>query len=149
MSELKELLTYPETWGPTEWGPVPFLPDHDVLVQRMEKQWGELRSYRRGVLGGTEGGQALPEVRMQPVRTGISAVLVSALVSALSHFSSTRGLMSTARGGLLVTGLQAGNVFIGVQPALGIEGDPMRLLFERDLTPHPQVILSTNHPLPT
>ncbi len=27
---------------------------------------------------------------------------------------------------------------IGVQPALGVEGDPMRLLFERDLTPHPQ-----------
>jgi len=25
-----------------------------------------------------------------------------------------------------------------VQPLLGMEGDPMRLLFERDLTPHPQ-----------
>jgi magnesium chelatase subunit H len=25
-----------------------------------------------------------------------------------------------------------------VQPLLGLEGDPMRLLFERDLTPHPQ-----------
>lgn len=24
------------------------------------------------------------------------------------------------------------------QPLLGVEGDPMRLLFERDLTPHPQ-----------
>ncbi len=34
--------------------------------------------------------------------------------------------------------LQIGNVFIGVQPVLGVEGDPMRLLFERDLTPHPQ-----------
>lgn len=34
--------------------------------------------------------------------------------------------------------LQLGNVFIGVQPVLGVEGDPMRLLFERDLTPHPQ-----------
>jgi hypothetical protein len=31
-----------------------------------------------------------------------------------------------------------GNLWIGVQPALGVEGDPMRLLFERDLTPHPQ-----------
>jgi magnesium chelatase subunit H len=31
-----------------------------------------------------------------------------------------------------------GNVFISVQPALGVEGDPMRLLFEKDLTPHPQ-----------
>lgn len=38
----------------------------------------------------------------------------------------------------MVGGLQLGNVWIGVQPALGVEGDPMRLLFERDLTPHPQ-----------
>ena len=34
--------------------------------------------------------------------------------------------------------MQLGNVWIGVQPALGVEGDPMRLLFDRDLTPHPQ-----------
>jgi len=38
----------------------------------------------------------------------------------------------------VVGGLQLGNVWLGVQPALGLEGDPMRLLFERDLTPHPQ-----------
>lgn len=35
-------------------------------------------------------------------------------------------------------GVQLGNVWIGVQPPLGISGDPMRLMFERDLTPHPQ-----------
>jgi cobalamin biosynthesis Mg chelatase CobN len=29
-------------------------------------------------------------------------------------------------------------MWIGIQPLLGLEGDPMRLLFERDLTPHPQ-----------
>lgn len=34
--------------------------------------------------------------------------------------------------------MQIGNVWIGTQPMLGIEGDPMRLLFDRDLTPHPQ-----------
>ena len=28
--------------------------------------------------------------------------------------------------------------WISVQPLLGVEGDPMRLLFEKDLTPHPQ-----------
>ena len=37
-----------------------------------------------------------------------------------------------------MSGVQLGNVWIGVQPALGVEGDPMRLLFERDFTPHPQ-----------
>jgi magnesium chelatase subunit H len=43
-----------------------------------------------------------------------------------------------SRGTFQVMGLQFGNVFVGIQPILGIEGDPMRLLFERDLTPHPQ-----------
>lgn len=37
-----------------------------------------------------------------------------------------------------VGGVQLGNIWIGVQPPLGISGDPMRLMFERDLTPHPQ-----------
>lgn len=38
----------------------------------------------------------------------------------------------------LLGGLLLGNVWIGVQPPLGIVGDPMRMMFERDLTPHPQ-----------
>ncbi|MGL5872034.1 MAG: magnesium chelatase subunit H [Xenococcaceae cyanobacterium] len=37
-----------------------------------------------------------------------------------------------------IGGVQLGNVWIGVQPPLGLSGDPMRLMFERDLTPHPQ-----------
>ncbi len=36
---------------------------------------------------------------------------------------------------LLVLGARFGNVFIGVQPAFGYEGDPMRLLFERGFAP--------------
>jgi magnesium chelatase subunit H len=39
-----------------------------------------------------------------------------------------------------IGGVQLGNVWIGVQPPLGIAGDPMRLMFERDLTPHPQYV---------
>ncbi|EGK90543.1 DUF3479 domain-containing protein [Microcoleus vaginatus PCC 9802] len=38
----------------------------------------------------------------------------------------------------LIGGIQLGNVWIGLQPPLGISGDPMRLMFDRDLTPHPQ-----------
>ncbi|GIL67983.1 hypothetical protein Vafri_21239 [Volvox africanus] len=93
-ARLKELLTYPPEWGPTEWGPLPYLPDNDVLVERMERQWGELRTYR--------------------------------------------GLNTSVSGAYQVPGLTLGSVWIGVQPPLGIEGDPMRLLFQRDLTPHPQ-----------
>lgn len=37
-----------------------------------------------------------------------------------------------------IGGLQLGNVWIGVQPPLSVAGDPMRLMFEKDLTPHPQ-----------
>ncbi|QIZ70958.1 magnesium chelatase subunit H [Oxynema aestuarii] len=39
---------------------------------------------------------------------------------------------------LQIGGVQFGNIWIGVQPPLGISGDPMRLMFERDMTPHPQ-----------
>lgn len=36
---------------------------------------------------------------------------------------------------LFVLGAQFGNVFVGIQPAFGYEGDPMRLLFEKGFTP--------------
>ncbi|MCH9056246.1 magnesium chelatase subunit H [Parathermosynechococcus lividus] len=37
---------------------------------------------------------------------------------------------------LLIYGKAYGNVFIGVQPTFGYEGDPMRLLFSRSASPH-------------
>jgi magnesium chelatase subunit H len=37
---------------------------------------------------------------------------------------------------LLVYGKKFGNVFIGVQPSFGYEGDPMRLLFSKSASPH-------------
>lgn len=46
--------------------------------------------------------------------------------------------LKTFDGQYLLGGVPLGNVWIGVQPPLGISGDPMRLMFERDLTPHPQ-----------
>ncbi|GAK32654.1 magnesium-chelatase subunit H [alpha proteobacterium Q-1] len=36
---------------------------------------------------------------------------------------------------IFVLGAHFGNVFVGVQPAFGYEGDPMRLLFEKGLSP--------------
>ena len=53
-------------------------------------------------------------------------------------WNKERGPGVSAKGDMVISGLQLGNVWITVQPLLGIEGDPMRLLFERDLTPHPQ-----------
>ena len=37
--------------------------------------------------------------------------------------------------GVFILGRQFGNVFVGVQPTFGYEGDPMRLLFERGFAP--------------
>ncbi len=37
---------------------------------------------------------------------------------------------------LLIYGLQLGNVFLGVQPTFGYEGDPMRLMMARSGAPH-------------
>lgn len=36
---------------------------------------------------------------------------------------------------IFILGQQFGNVFVGIQPAFGYEGDPMRLLFERGFAP--------------
>ncbi|WP_017302408.1 magnesium chelatase subunit H [Nodosilinea nodulosa] len=46
------------------------------------------------------------------------------------------GNLNTDGENLLVYGKAFGNVFIGVQPTFGYEGDPMRLLFSRSASPH-------------
>jgi magnesium chelatase subunit H len=55
------------------------------------------------------------------------------------HWKSlTSAGIKTYEDKLYLGGLQLGNIWIGVQPPLGVSGDPMRLMFEKDLTPHPQ-----------
>jgi magnesium chelatase subunit H len=46
------------------------------------------------------------------------------------------GHLNTDGESLLIFGKQFGNVFVGVQPTFGYEGDPMRLLFSRSASPH-------------
>ena len=50
--------------------------------------------------------------------------------------SCRAGTLNSNGRDLLVYGKQFGNVFIGVQPTFGYEGDPMRLLFSRSASPH-------------
>jgi magnesium chelatase subunit H len=45
------------------------------------------------------------------------------------------GKLQTDGASLFVLGLQLGRVFVGIQPAFGYEGDPMRLLFEKSFAP--------------
>ncbi|GFR42159.1 hypothetical protein Agub_g3011 [Astrephomene gubernaculifera] len=65
-------------------------------------------------------------------------VLVQRMERQWGDLRGHRGILTSSRGLFQVPGLQLGRVWLGVQPALGLEGDPMRLLFQRDLTPHPQ-----------
>merc|ERR1711998_686010 len=46
------------------------------------------------------------------------------------------GHLNTDGKDLLVYGKKLGNIFIGVQPSFGYEGDPMRLLFSKSASPH-------------
>ena len=46
------------------------------------------------------------------------------------------GRINSFGGDLLIQGVEMGNVFIGVQPTFGYEGDPMRLMMARSGAPH-------------
>jgi len=52
-----------------------------------------------------------------------------------ANFGPPPGLIDADMRGLRIRGAALGNVFIGVQPGFGYEGDPMRLLFAQDATP--------------
>ena len=52
-----------------------------------------------------------------------------------AQWGSAPGKVQTDGASLFVLGVQFGNVFVGIQPAFGYEGDPMRLLFEKDFAP--------------
>jgi len=46
------------------------------------------------------------------------------------------GNINSLRGEVLIQGLTLGNIFVGVQPTFGFEGDPMRMMMARGGAPH-------------
>ena len=54
----------------------------------------------------------------------------------VENWGEAPGTLNTDGENLLVFGKEFGNVFIGVQPTFGYEGDPMRLLFSKSASPH-------------
>jgi magnesium chelatase subunit H len=52
------------------------------------------------------------------------------------EWGSAPGQINSFAGKLLIQGVQLGNVFVGVQPTFGYEGDPMRMLMSRSGSPH-------------
>jgi magnesium chelatase subunit H len=53
-----------------------------------------------------------------------------------AEWGAAPGAINSFGGELLIQGIHLGNVFLGVQPTFGYEGDPMRLLMARGGTPH-------------
>jgi magnesium chelatase subunit H len=52
------------------------------------------------------------------------------------EWGAAPGKVNSSDNELLIQGVQLGNVFIGVQPTFGYEGDPMRLMMARGGAPH-------------
>ena len=53
-----------------------------------------------------------------------------------NEWGTAPGRIGSFGGDLLIQGTTLGNVFIGVQPTFGFEGDPMRLMMARSGAPH-------------
>jgi magnesium chelatase subunit H len=53
-----------------------------------------------------------------------------------AEWGAAPGAINSFGGELLIRGIQLGNVFLGVQPTFGYEGDPMKLLMAQGVTPH-------------
>jgi magnesium chelatase subunit H len=111
------------------------LPDDGEDLVRQVKAADE--AYTAGKLPGIP----LAESSMTTVRTQTLAQWLGYLQTRRVEKqwkSLTDSGIKTLDDQFLLGGVQLGQVWIGVQPPLGIAGDPMRLMFERDLTPHPQ-----------
>lgn len=52
------------------------------------------------------------------------------------EWGSAPGAINSFGDDILIEGIQLGNLFLGVQPTFGYEGDPMRLLMARSGAPH-------------
>jgi magnesium chelatase subunit H len=53
-----------------------------------------------------------------------------------AEWGAAPGAINSFGGTLLIQGLQLGNVFVGVQPTFGYEGDPMKMLMAQSGAPH-------------
>ncbi len=82
-----------------------------------------------------------------PARTAVPLSEYHAIVPA-DHANRIDRKWGTPPGDIAPSGRDAirldtlsfGNVIIAVQPPMGVPGDPMRLLFDRDFTPHHQYV---------
>lgn len=76
------------------------------------------------------------QVKIRKLEEWLGYLLTTKIIKEWKSLNNTG--IKTFGDNFLIGGVEFGNVWIGVQPPLGISGDPMRLMFEKDLTPHPQ-----------
>ncbi|ELR99823.1 magnesium chelatase subunit H [Gloeocapsa sp. PCC 73106] len=113
------------------------------LLQALKKE-----GYDLGSVLPTDGEELIGQVKAKDEAIGVNQVNVRTLEKWLGYLftskierqwqSLTGTGIKTYGENFQIGGLQLGNIWIGVQPPLGIAGDPMRLMFAKDLTPHPQ-----------
>ncbi|MFN4131150.1 MAG: cobaltochelatase subunit CobN, partial [Paracoccaceae bacterium] len=90
---------------------------------------------REAVLGGS--------AKMYGQPANVAAIVPAAEVVAKTRWlrdveaawGPAPGRIQTDGRGVFVLGREMGNVFVGLQPVFGYEGDPMRLLFEKGFAP--------------
>ena len=94
---------------------------------------------RRAAASGSSSGNAARFGADANVVARIESTITSGArrISRRSRRNGARRPAGTRRDGasLFVLGERFGNVLVGIQPAFGYEGDPMRLLFERGFAP--------------
>jgi magnesium chelatase subunit H len=117
------------------------IPEDGEELIRKVKEADEVVSGQWSVVNGkeqrtTDNGQLTNSVNSKTLEKWLGYLLTTRIEKQWKSLTGTG--IKTYGDEFQIGGIQLGNVWIGVQPPLGIAGDPMRLMFERDLTPHPQ-----------
>lgn len=96
----------------------------------------DVATLQRHVLGGDQALPGAPSVHVEDtLPTERYKQLVPDVQRIEANFGPAPGFIDTDADGLHIRGRAFGNVFVGVQPGFGYEGDPMRLLFAKDASP--------------
>ncbi|MEW5857298.1 MAG: magnesium chelatase subunit H [Cyanobacteriota bacterium] len=110
--------------------------DEEIASRKDAKAQREEEFDSLGVLASLRETKSHVTVNVQTLEKWLGHLLTTRIEKQWKSLTATG--IKTYGDDFLIGGVQLGNVWIGVQPPLGISGDPMRLMFERDLTPHPQ-----------
>eukprot|EP00960_Hanusia_phi_P025876 745925-Hanusia_phi.AAC.5 len=117
------------------------LPEDPEELLRMVKEADDASDSGRGYANAEyaeRGGAAISTEQLEAWLGSSDTARVSKNWGGSLDRSGIRTVGSGERAQMLLGGVLFGKVWVAVQPPLGLPGDPMRLLFERDMTPHPQ-----------